>query len=158
MPVNFKLDLDNARYHDQKVVMKKIIAAGELPFLQKNITRFHPHPIEREGKYWYITKNAWPYPHTKHHYLIIAQEYWTSLSQITPEAAQELFTHAQYLQKKCAAAGGAIALRFGDSNYSGATIDHLHWQFIVPDIHDKNYQKVRLSIGKAKEKISPQSG
>lgn len=153
MQANFHLDLDNARFSEQKKVMAKIIALGKLPFLQKNITRFHPHPIEREGKYWYVTKNAWPYAHTKHHYLIIAQEYWTSLEQIKPQAMSELMQHACYLRTKCHAPGGALALRFGNSNYSGATIDHLHWQFIVPDIQASDYQKVHLSIGKDKTKL-----
>ena len=65
--------------------------------------------------------------------------------------------HACYLRAKCHAPGGALALRFGNSNYSGATIDHLHWQFIVPDIQASDYQKVRLSIGKDKTKLQAAS-
>jgi diadenosine tetraphosphate (Ap4A) HIT family hydrolase len=147
------LDLDNARYPDQKAVMTKIIAAGESPFLPQNLAKYHPHPIIKQGKYWYITKNQWPYSHTLHHYLIIANKYWTKLEQITPTAMAEVITLAQWLQKKFSIPGGALALRFGDTNYSGGSVDHLHFQFIVPDLHDPKYEKIRFAIGKKRKKI-----
>jgi diadenosine tetraphosphate (Ap4A) HIT family hydrolase len=147
------LDLDNARYDDQRAVMQKINAAGESPFLPENLAKYHPHPIIKQGQYWYITKNNWPYPHTRHHYLIIAKKYWTKLEQISPEAMGEVITLAQWLTKKFSIPGGALALRFGDTNYSGGTVDHLHWQFIVPDITAPDYEKVRLPIGKNPKKL-----
>ena len=147
------LDLDNARYDDQKAIMQTILDRGESPFLPENLSKYHPHPIIKQGKYWYITQNQWPYLHTRHHYLIISNQYWTKLEEVTPEAASEAFAFAQWLAQELHVSGGALCFRFGDTNYSGGTVDHLHWQFIVPDVDDADYERVRFAIGKKREKL-----
>jgi diadenosine tetraphosphate (Ap4A) HIT family hydrolase len=147
------LDLDNARYDDQKEVMRRIMEAGESPFLPKNLPKYHPHPIIKQGKYWYITKNNWPYAHARYHYLIIAKQYWTKLEEVTPEAMGEVIVLARWLRKKLDAPGGAIAMRFGDQDYSGASVDHLHWQFMVPEVEACDYERIKFSVGKKKEKL-----
>ncbi len=148
------LDLDNARWPEQKAKMLECLQAGTPPLLPENIVKDGVQFIIKQGKYWYITKNRWPYDHTKQHYLIVANQYWTKLADIVPEAGDELITLVNWLSKELQVPGGALCLRFGDTNYSGGTIDHLHWQFIVPDIQDPDYSPVRFVIGKKKEKLS----
>ena len=147
------LDIDNARYPDQIATMKRSLAAGESPFLPENLAKYHGLPVLRQGKYWYVTANKWPYPHTRVHFLIIANEYWTRLEQITPEAASEAVMLAQWLRSEYQVAGGALCIRFGKTDYSGASIDHLHWQFIVPDLVQEDYDRVRFMVGKKPEKL-----
>ncbi|MBQ6436504.1 HIT domain-containing protein [bacterium] len=151
---NPKLDIDNARYPDQIATMKQSLANHESPFLPENLAKYHKLPIIKKGKYWYVTANQWPYQHTKVHFLIIANQYWTKLTDITPEASAEVITLAQWLQKKYHVPGGALCIRFGNSDYSGATIDHLHWQYIVPDIEDPDYDRVRFTVGKKPSKLT----
>ena len=147
------LDLDNARYPDQIATMQASLDNNESPFLPENLAKYHHLPIIKQGQYWYITANQWPYEHTAWHYLIISNQYWTKLEDITPAAAAEALELAQWLKQEIDCPGGALSLRFGDSNYSGATIDHLHWQFIVPDIHAPDYDRVHVTIGKKPDKI-----
>lgn len=141
------LDLDNARYPDQIAKMTACLNSGTLPFLPENLVK-DGQKIIKQGKYWYITKNRWPYEHTLHHYLIVANAYWTKITDITPEASVEVISLITWLCQKFSVPGGAICLRFGDTNYSGGTIDHLHWQFIVPDVAAKDYNRVHFAIGK----------
>ncbi|MBQ6450193.1 hypothetical protein IJJ08_04840 [bacterium] len=147
------LDLDNARWPDQIATMQACLDNCESPFLPQNLAKYHHLPVIKQGKYWYITKNQWPYDHTRQHYLIIANQYWTKLEHITPEAGAEALQLAQWLKDYLNIPGGALCIRFGDTNYSGATIDHLHWQFIVPDIEAPDYQRVHFTVGKKPEKI-----
>jgi diadenosine tetraphosphate (Ap4A) HIT family hydrolase len=147
------VDLDNARHDDQRDIMKTIIEADESPFLLENLRKYHQKEILREGKNWYVTYNQWPYNNTKLHFLIIHQEYVTSIDQITPEAAQELLDHAAWLTKKFNVPGGAFCMRFGDTNYSAGTVDHLHAQYIVPDLNAEEYKPTRFKIGKNKEDV-----
>ncbi len=149
------LDLDNARYQDQKDCMNQIIADGQSPFLPKNLAKYHSDPIIKQGKFWYITKNQWPYQNTLHHYLIISNLYWTQITDLDPQAGPELIEFTQWLCQHLQVPGGAICLRFGDTNYSGGTIDHLHWQFIVPNLKAPTYERVKFSIGKKRSKLSP---
>jgi len=148
------LDLDNARYPDQIATMQASLQAGESPFLPANLAKYHHLPVIKQGQYWYITANQWPYPHTARHFLIISNEYWTRLDQITPEAASEVLALANWLQKEYNVPGGALCIRFGDTDYSGASIDHLHWQFIMPDVPAADYDRVRFAIGKKAEKLN----
>jgi len=152
-----KLDLDNARWPEQKATMQACLDAGESPFLLDNLTKYHHQPVIKTGKYWYITPNQWPYDHTHQHYLIIATQYWTRLDQITPEAGAELVTLAAWLRAELDCPGGALCIRFGDTDYSGATIDHLHWQFIVPDVGAPDYDRVHFTVGKKPEKLGTRS-
>lgn len=148
-----KLDIDNARYPDQIATMQASLDAGESPFLPENLAKYHHLPVIKTGRFWYVTANQWPYQHTRVHFLIIANQYWTSLDQVPPEAGSEVIELAQWLQKEYHVAGGALCIRFGDTDYSGATIDHLHWQFIVPDLQTPDYDRVHFTVGKKPEKI-----
>ena len=148
---NEHVDLDNARYDDQRAVMQEIIENDESPFLLKNLRKYHTKKVVREGKYWYVTENQWPYDHTKRHFLIIAQEYWTKLSDITPEAGAEMFELAQWVAEEYGVQGGAICMRFGDTNLSAGTVQHLHVQFIEPDREAEGFKPVRFKIGKEKQ-------
>ena len=147
------LDLDNARWPDQIAAMQKSLDNHESPFLLNNLDKYHHLPVIKKGEWWYITANQWPYEHTKLHFLIIATHYWTKIEQITPRAACEALSLAKWLIQEYKIPGGAWCIRFGDSNYSGATIDHLHWQFMVPDLTAPDYDRVHFSIGKKPEKI-----
>ncbi len=153
MPSSQQTDLDNARHADQRQIMQTINDRDESPFLLKNLRKYHPLPILKKGKYWYVTPNQWPYDHTQYHFLIIHQEDISDLTQVTPEAAQELIELSQWLQQKYKLVGGALCMRFGDTNYTGGSVRHLHAQFIVPDIKAPNYQPVRFKIGKDADKI-----
>ena len=133
--------------------MEQYLQAGVSPFMPDKIEQDGHQKIIKQGKYWYITTNRWAYDHTKHHYLIIANQYWTSLDQITPEASAEVIPLAQWLCHQLKVDGGALCLRFGDTNYSGGTIDHLHWQFIVPDIKANDYERISFAIGKKRAKL-----
>lgn len=151
--MTINLDLDNARHQDQKDKMKQYLEAGTSPFFADKIVEDGYQTIVKQGKYWYITQNRWPYEHTKYHYLIIANQYWTTLDEVTPAASAEVIPLTNWLAHHLNVAGGAICLRFGDSNYSGGTIDHLHWQFIIPDLEAPDYERVRFSIGKKRENL-----
>ena len=146
-------DLDNARHDEQRAVMAQINEVGESPFLLKNMRAMASQPILKIGKHWYITTNRWPYDHTALHLLIIHQQDIHDLTQLAPEASQELVELAAWICREFKVSGGGFCMRFGDSNYSAGTVAHLHAQFIVPDLADSEYASVRFKIGKRPEQI-----
>ncbi len=148
------VDLDNAREKEQVKVMKKIISAGECPFCLKNLRKYHKEPILKEGKYWLLTKNQWPYKHTKLHLLAIYKEHAEKLNDLAPEASRELLELVQWAERKFSIPGGGWVMRFGDTNYSAGSVKHLHAQLLVPDIEAPDYldKPVRVKIGKTKSK------
>lgn len=142
------VDVDNARLDEQRQVMEKILDSAHCPFCPENLALYHKQPIIMEGKYWLITKNQWPYDFTKHHYLAIYKNHVETLQELEPEAGAELFRFFAELEREFAAPGGGFSLRFGDTAYSAGTVNHLHAQFIVPDVEAPGFQPVRLKFGK----------
>jgi diadenosine tetraphosphate (Ap4A) HIT family hydrolase len=146
------VDLQNARYDDQRTIMKEIIDAAHCPFCSENLKKYHKQPIVAEGEYWLVTPNQWPYNHTRVHLLLILKEHAESLGELTPQAGAELVSLSAQLCEKYAVKGGGLALRFGDTRYSAGTVKHLHVQFIVPDIESPEFEPVRIKIGSDPQK------
>lgn len=147
---NQHVDVDNARLEDQKQVMRDILAADHCPFCEENLKTYHKAPILKEGKYWTLTENQWPYDHTKHHFLLIYKQHVTNLSGADAEAGRELFELIQWLEQTYDIPGGGLAMRFGDTDYSAGTVAHLHAQLLVPQINDEDFEPVKVKLGKAK--------
>lgn len=146
------VDLDNARQDDQREVMEQIIAEGTCPFCLENLQKHHPQPLLKKGEYWVLTENRWPYEHTKHHILAISTKHVETLSELDPAAGAELFKLFAEIEREYNVPGGGLALRFGDTDYSAGTVNHLHAHFIEPDITAPEYQPVRFKIGKSPKK------
>lgn len=142
------VDLDNARKEDQKKVMQDIIKADHCPFCLENLKKYHKQEILKDGKYWLLTYNQWPYDHTQLHLLAIYKEHATHLSQLDPDSGQELIEILAWAEKHFEIPGGGFAMRFGDTDHSAGTVAHLHFQFIVPDIDAPDFEPVRVKIGK----------
>jgi len=144
------VDLDNARVLEQKRVMEDIIDADHCPFCLENLKKYHKKPILKEGKYWLLTENQWPYANTKVHLLAIYKKHIENLADLDPKAGEELLEFFKWAEKKYQVPGGGFVMRFGDTDYSAGTVAHLHAQFLVPDIHHPTYMEkpVRVKIGK----------
>ena len=146
------INLANAREAEQKAVMEDIVEAKHCPFCRENLCKYHQEPILKEGKFWLVTNNQWPYKHTKHHFLLIYKVHAVSLNDLSPAAGQELFELLAEIEQAYDLKGGGFAMRFGDTDYSAGTVNHLHIQLIEPDLTDPDFVPVRIKIGKETEK------
>jgi len=146
------VDLTNARKKKQVKIMKEIIAQGCCPFCKEHLFKFHEKPIIKEGKFWLLTENQWPYNNAKVQFLFISKKHIENISEIEPEASAELIRLASWAIRKYGIKGGAICMRFGNTKYSGATVKHLHAQLIEPDLNRPSYKPIRFFIGSKTEK------
>ncbi len=146
------INLANAREEEQKSVMNNIAEAKHCPFCRENLAKYHQQAILKEGKFWIVTTNQWPYKNTKHHFLLIYKVHAVNLSDLSPAAGQELFELVAEMEKTYAIKGGGLAMRFGDTDYSAGTISHIHIQLIEPDFTNPDFVPVRIKIGADKAK------
>ena len=144
------INVANSREKEQKERMEDIIEAGHCPFCRENLCKYHQEPILKEGKFWIVTTNQWPYKHSKHHFLLIYKVHAVNLSDLSPAAGQELFELLAEIEESYQLKGGGFAMRFGDTDYSAGTINHLHIQLIEPDLTAPDFAPVRIKIGKNK--------
>lgn len=125
------MNIDNARQPLQVENMKKIAAEGFCPFCPEHMKKYHEPPIIKTGAYWYVTPNMYPYENTKHHFLFVTNEHLTNTAELSPEAWAELQEHVLWLNEEYKIDGATLLMRSGDMQKNGATVLHLHAQYIV---------------------------
>ncbi|MBU6231784.1 MAG: HIT domain-containing protein [Patescibacteria group bacterium] len=124
------------RREDQRKVMEEIEKNDHCPFCRENLSKYHKNPIIKEGKFWLLTENQWPYEHTKHQLLAIYKTHIEHLNEMDPAAGAELIEMFQEESKKRHIQGGGLAMRFGsseDGNY-GSSVLHIHAHLFEPDL------------------------
>ena len=133
---NQYINLETLRRDDQRKVMADIRDAGHCPFCMENLEKYHKNPILKEGKFWVITDNQWPYKNIVHQVLAIYKTHINHPRDMDDKASEELFTLFNEICDERGIEGGGIAMRFGESadgNY-GSSVLHLHAHLIEPDL------------------------
>jgi ATP adenylyltransferase len=125
------MNIKNARMPLQIKNMERIEADGVCPFCPEHLQKYHVPPIVREGEYWVVTSNMYPYENTAHHYLFITKEHLTNTKNLSEEAWAELRTLTNWLIETYKIESGTLLMRSGDMSKTGATVLHLHAQFVV---------------------------
>lgn len=129
--------MDNIRREDQKEVMTEIAEQKHCPFCLENLLKYHKKPIIKEGKYWVLTDNQWPYDKIKHQLLAIYKTHIEHISEIDPEAGSELIELFKEESVKRNIPGGGIAIRFGSNPEHGSygnSVLHIHAHLIEPNL------------------------
>jgi ATP adenylyltransferase len=133
----------HARTPAQRAKMIELTKMGACPFCPKYLKQYHDNSIEKTGKYWVVTKNDYPYEGTTHHYLLIYRQHIEHIKDVSKAGFAELSDHIKWLTKKHNLPAGGLAVRFGDSDYTGASISHLHAQLLIGHkVNSKNKKKI----------------
>ena len=141
------LNFRHAREPKQIQKMEAIQKAGVCPFCSNQLMQYHDAPIDHLWSHWVLTDNDFPYEGTEIHKLIILKEHATKVEEITPEAWKELGSIVNAIKEKFNLSGGALFLRFGDTNITGATIAHLHVHILTGGTSDGDPGKLKVSLG-----------
>lgn len=127
-------------YHD---VIKTIEKEGKCPFCPDNFKYHKKHPILKRYGNWFVTKNNWPYKNVEFHFVIIGKKHKENILELSNDDMKDILFLTQWTAKKYKIKGGAIAVRFGETDYTGATVCHLHAHLIVP----KRGRTVNFPVG-----------
>jgi len=130
------VNLKYAKTSDYGNVLKIIDSTNKCPFCKENF-KYHKKPIIRREKKWFITENTWPYKNSQYHFIIIAEKHKEEFSELTQSDFETVSKLANWAVKKYKIKGGGLTMRFGDSDYTGATVNHLHFHLIVPKFNNK---------------------
>ena len=130
------IQMSSVRREDQRPVMEEIQRQGHCPFCRENLELYHKNPILREGKYWILTENQWPYEKVKHQLLAIYKTHIEHITEMDPEAGSELIQMFAEQAKERKIEGGGVAIRFGTSEHGnyGSSVNHIHAHLIEPDL------------------------
>ena len=124
------VNLAHANTPFKKKVLQRIIADKVCPFCEEHFLKYHTKPIIKKGKYWILTENFDPYEGTKHHLLAVSRIHTQAFDAMPQAAWPELFRLFDTELKRRKISGGTMFMRFGDTNYTGGTVEHLHAQLL----------------------------
>lgn len=135
-----------ARKGEYKKVIEKIISEGRCPFCPENFNH-HKNQILKKTKKWFITKSSWPYKNSEHHFLVIGKSHKEFFTELDFNDFKEVKNLVNWAIKRFNLKGGALNLRFGSTDYTGATVNHLHFHLIIPKSKNKKSLRVNFPIG-----------
>lgn len=129
----------------------KRVAEHGCPFCEDQLLMSFPDgPVEEVG-HWVLTPvtPGYEYENAEHHLLLITREHLRDIRELDDEAWVDLLKLAKWACEEYGIPGGGFAFRFGDSNFSGAEIRHLHVHLIKPvrDEGEKFSRVVNFPIG-----------
>lgn len=142
--VNKRFAAGKGEYED---VINSIEKSNLCPFCSENF-KYHKKEILKEYGEWFLTENSWPYKDTKHHFIIICKNHKEKFSDLSNKDFENVRELVNFAIEKYDIKGGALALRFGDTDYTGATVCHLHFHIIYPELDKTSRSKtVNFPIG-----------
>jgi len=141
------VDINNARSEKYAQQLQQIIDNGDDPFSMEYIQKYHPKPILKIGKYWYVTEIQDPYENAKQHFLIISNTFVETFKDMSDEAFSELRKLNEEVCEEYGITGGALCMRFGETSITGATVKRLHAHLIATDIEKGT---VKFPVGRRK--------
>jgi diadenosine tetraphosphate (Ap4A) HIT family hydrolase len=127
------VDPRNAKSGEYSKVINTIASEAKCPFCPDNF-KYHKNPILKKEGLWFITQNSWPYQNSKYHFVIIGDSHKERFAELTAEDWESIRVLINWAIRRYKIPGGGIAMRFGETTYTGATVVHLHAHLIVPEI------------------------
>ncbi|MCK4891302.1 MAG: HIT domain-containing protein [Candidatus Pacebacteria bacterium] len=141
------VDKTYAKSKDYKKTLEAIEKTDKCPFCKDNF-KYHKKKILKKESKWFITESSWPYKNSKFHFLIISKQHKEEFNNLKTSDFKAVSYLANWAIKKYRIKGGALSLRFGDTKYTGASVYHLHFHFIVPKLDkSKKARAVNFPIG-----------
>ncbi len=128
----------NARPGVYEDAINRIAKENVCPFCPEHLAEFHKRPMEHR-KYWIATENMYPYTPSKEHLMFIHIEHIRHIGEISPEAWSELGELVREQTAKRNMTGGTLYLRFGDPQFTGSSVTHLHANIVQSDPDDATY-------------------
>ena len=148
LPNSSGLNLKHARTLEQITLMQKIIDDGVCPFCKEYFAKYHPKPILKETAYWFFTDNMSPYKGTRHHFIFVYKPtHITKPGEMLPEALTDLFSLVNWAVIEYNILGGSFFMRFGDTHYTGSSVEHLHAHLLMGDVDAPEHEAVRVKLG-----------
>jgi ATP adenylyltransferase len=137
--------LPAARSAAQRERMQELEAAGICIFCPEHFPRFNPEPVEWTGEHWYVARNAYPYPGTVAHYLIVPHRHVVAFDELPDAAGAELWSVRRALKAQLAPLSTATVERSGDMRFNGGSVAHLHTHFVALDPSPARTVRFRVS-------------
>jgi diadenosine tetraphosphate (Ap4A) HIT family hydrolase len=144
------VDVQNASTRargDYAQALAKIEADGICPFCEAHLAAHHKNPILFGNAHWMVTENAWPYDGTRHQFLLIHRDHVESAEELPSGAWESLGSAYRQLVNEYRIEGAVLILRTGKTDFTGASVAHLHAQVISGGRREADSELIRALVG-----------
>lgn len=140
-------NLSHGRTAAQIEQMQDLAARGVCAFCREHFEANHREPLLYENDYWLLTKNDYPYEGAVTQLLLIHKTHIERPEEIKPEGWVALGEAIKTATSRFSFPGGSFLMRFGNSDYCGSTVSHLHAHLIVGGDRNSGSDKLRTMVG-----------
>lgn len=148
-----QVNMRHVRTAEQGTLYKRIQGAKVCSFCEdfcgEKSPHFHPKPIIQNMKFWVLTECFPKIEGTKEHFLIVSkfldeEGRHPLFPTLPPDAWTEFGKLLEWTIGEYRLPGGAFFFRFGDTDYTGASISHLHGHIVFGGAKDGERLRVKL--------------
>jgi diadenosine tetraphosphate (Ap4A) HIT family hydrolase len=123
----------NVRGPDQLAEMQRLEDAGICLFCPDGLRGHSRNAVVHRTAHWSVTPNAFPYPGTRLHLLLVPHQHAGDLLDLDPDARADFWTTLAWVRDSYGLSYYGLGVRNGDCRYTGATITHVHAHVLVGD-------------------------
>jgi ATP adenylyltransferase len=138
--------LGNYRTAEQLADMRRLEAAGVCVFCPEHLAQDRNQPILHRTPQWTVTPNEFPYRGTRLHLLLVPDEHVTDLVDLSAEAQRDFWSALSWVREHYGLSFYSLAVRNGESEYTGGTIRHVHVHLLQGDVDDPQHEPVRTKL------------
>lgn len=128
-------------------VLRQIVKDNVCPFCENYFLKYHTRPILKKGRHWIVTENMNPYAGTKRHILFVYRKHTEDISALPSGAAAELTKLVASVIKTYKLPGASLFMRIGNTNYTGASVRHLHANLLSGKRDGKKTKPIAVTLG-----------
>ena len=131
----------NARHKEQIRRMKLLKEQGRCYLCQEGSKEENTLPrISWESEHFYLTPNDFPQAGSTAHTMIVPKKHRVHPTDLTAVERIAIFEICEMVMEKFEIPGFSVYVRMGDMSYTGATLDHLHFQLIAGVPRTENHK------------------
>jgi diadenosine tetraphosphate (Ap4A) HIT family hydrolase len=123
--------------------MTRLEAAGICLFCPAGL-RESEQPILLETSHWTVTLNAYPYPGTAFHALLVPHQHASDMLDLGSAAQHDFWSALATIRERHDLTYYGLGVRNGDCRFTGGTIAHVHAHLIVADPTSATEVPVRM--------------
>ncbi len=145
-----RVDTKNAtvvKRNDYVKTLNAIVAGGFCPFCEEHLFKHHRKPLLYKSKYWLVTENSWPYKGSRFHFLFISRIHVETTEEMSSAMWIDLQRQYRKLVNEKRMEGATLMIRSGDTEITGASVNHLHAHLVVGAQRTKNTKPIKALVG-----------
>lgn len=124
---------DNYRTAEQLAEMQRLEAAGVCLFCPQALREHARQRVIIETRHWAVTPNAFPYPGTRLHLLVVPSQHVTDMLDLGDVALADFWAVLRLIREQFGLGHYGLGVRNGNCSFTGATIAHVHAHVLVGD-------------------------